>query len=200
MGLNGPSVTTRPFEAWEQPLLEGFSAALRRQRALAGISQRQLHLGTGLAKRSIQRLEHANRRTRHSTIRRIALALAEARGAFCLADEIAEELINALGAAAAPESHRMAGIERRRNHRMKKLAEDPNADLTPLPVKREELERRYRLAMRELRVLRNQQRETAANMEAARQQLARCEQWEKQLQRRELALTQRRQDQADRSA
>lgn len=197
MGLNGPSVRTRPFEPWELPLLERFSEELRRHRALAGISRRQLHLATGLAPFTIYRLEHARRRTRHSTVRRIALALAEARGAFCLADDIAEELINALGAAAAPESHRMAGIERRRNRRVKKLAEDPNADLTPLPTQREELERRYRLAMRELRLLRNQQRETAAKMEEACRELARCEQWEKQLQQRELALSQRRQGQAD---
>jgi transcriptional regulator with XRE-family HTH domain len=192
VGLNGPSIRTRPFEPWELPLLEGFSEALRRHRALAGISQRQLHLATGLALKTIKRLEHAQRRTRPSTIRWIALALAEARGAFCLADEIADEMIQALGGAAAPESHRMTSIERTRSHRVKKLGEDPNADLAPPPRQREELERRYRLALRELRVLRNQQRETAASMEAARQELARCEQWEKQLQRRELALSQRR--------
>lgn len=192
MGLNGPSDRTRPFEAWERPLLEAFSEALHRHRTLAGISQRQLHLATGLAEFTIHRLEHAARRTRHSTIRRIALALAEARGAFCLADEIAEEMIEALGAAAAPESHRMASIERTRNHRVKKLSEDPDAELAPLPTQREELERRYRLAVRELRVLRNQQRETAAKMEEALREAARLEQWEKQLQRRELALSQRR--------
>lgn len=200
MGLNGLSVRTRPFEPWELPLLEGFSEVLRRHRALAGISQRQLHLATGLAKRTIERLEHADRRTRHSTIRRIALALAEARGAFCLADEIADEMIQALGAAAAPESRRMAGIERRRNHRVKKMAEDPDAELTPLPIKREELERRYRLQERELRVLRNRQRAMAAQAEELRQERVRLEQWEKQLQRRELALSQRRQGQAGRTA
>lgn len=195
MGLNGPSVRTRPHEPWELPLLEAFSEALRHHRALAGISQRQLHLATGLAKFTIHRLEHAQRRTRHSTVRRIALALAEARGAFCLADEIAEEMIQALGAAAAPESHRMASIERTRNHRVKKLGEDPDAELAPLPTQRAELERRYRLAVRELRVLRNQQRETAAKMEELRQWEARLERREKQIQQRELALSQRRQGQ-----
>lgn len=200
MGLNGPSVRTRPFAAWELPLLEEFSEALRRHRALAGVSLRQLHLATGLDRTTIIRLEHARRRTRHSTIRRIALALAEARGAFCLADEIADEMIQALGGAAAPESHRMASIERTRNHRVKKLGEDPDAELAPLPTQRAELERRYRLAVRELYVLRRQQREVAAKQEELRQREARLEAREKQMQQRELALSQRRRGQAERPA
>ena len=191
VALGEASWRTRPFEDWELPFLERFSGALARHRALAGLSYRRLRLATGLAISFLHDLEHGERRPRHSTIRRIARALAESRGAFCLADDIAEELIEAIGAAAAPESPSMERIERRRDRHVKKLAKDPNAVLRPPHTERERLEKQLRYAERELHELRRQRDEIEARAEELRLKQAVLDRREQQVQARELQLWER---------
>jgi len=67
----------RPIEDWERPWLEGLRALLRRVRMASGQTQARTAIRAGLAERSLRRIEHGQRRTRGSTLARLASAAAD---------------------------------------------------------------------------------------------------------------------------
>lgn len=191
MGVYGPGATSQPFDEWERAYLQRFAEGMRRHREHAGISRRQLWLATGLSVYSLRQMENARQRTRPSTIRRVARALADAMGT-ATDDDIADELLELIGPAAANESPFMVAIERRRDRFVKKLAEDPNAELRPPPRYQESLESELRFAERKLRELQGQRRAVEAKEEALQRKEAALERLDRQIQQRELELWQRR--------
>ena len=65
----------RPIELWEVAHLERLAAGLRTARRAAGLSQCGLAWRAGLNPTTVYRIEAAVRRTRLSTLRRLAEAL-----------------------------------------------------------------------------------------------------------------------------
>ena len=185
-------VPRRPIEAWELPYLRAFGALLHRHRKAAGLTFEQLRLATGLSTATFCWYEHAERRPRHSTVHRIARALADAAPALGSAEQIAAELIAALGPVHAPESKYVATIEKRRDRHVRKLAEDPKAVLRPPPWEKVQLERELRLAHRKLTELQRGRYEVEAKEEQLRLRELELDQRDRQVQARELEAWQRR--------
>lgn len=187
----GPGAAKQPFDEWQRPYLERFGEALRRHRSRAGINRRQLHLATGLSIRALFQIESAQQRVRPSTIRRIARALAESMGTET-ADDIAEELLELIGPAAAQESPAMESIEARRDRFVRKLAENSATELRPPPVDPQALAREFRYVERKVRVLEHHASHVEAKEEELRQKEAALRRLDKQIQQRELEVWQRR--------
>lgn len=194
LAATGASVKRRPIEDWERPHLERFGALLKRYRNAAGLTLEQMRLATGVSLYSWFFFEHADRRPRHSTIRRGVRALVNVAPSIGSEDEIVAELIAALGPVHATESRRMEKIEKQRDRNVGKLAKNPQAVLRPPPAWRVDLERRLRFAERDLYELRRQRREVEAKEAELRRREAALERLDRQVQQRELALSQRRQD------
>ena len=74
----------RPITAAEVPYLERLGAELRRLRRVeAGLSRSQLAVCAKMSDRQIEGIEVGTRRTRRSTLERIAHALVEGRADIC---------------------------------------------------------------------------------------------------------------------
>lgn len=97
--LGFPAVTMRPIEDHERPHLAAFGAELRRLRHAAGLTQLQVAIKADLSEMMIRYLEHGQRRTRPSTIHRLAAAVAPDD-----VDTVAHRLLELAGPAVAPES------------------------------------------------------------------------------------------------
>jgi transcriptional regulator with XRE-family HTH domain len=105
----------RPLEPSELPWLIALGLCLRELRTEAGLTQLSLGGRASISERSIRRLENGERRTRRSTLKRIADALAcEATGP---ADEVFQILRTAAGPVLADESAYRRRIESRRRRR-----------------------------------------------------------------------------------
>lgn len=65
----------RPITSAEVPALEALGAAVRQRRQEAGLSLRALARLTGLSAGTLVRIEHGSRRTRRSTLFRLAFAI-----------------------------------------------------------------------------------------------------------------------------
>jgi transcriptional regulator with XRE-family HTH domain len=88
----------RPLEPAELLYLRALGARLAELRKRAGLSQVALARRAGIGRRHLQRLEAGSRRTRRSTLLRIAGVLDPGRAAV-----IADELVNVAGPGLAPE-------------------------------------------------------------------------------------------------
>ncbi len=99
----------RPIEAHEVVYLHACGARLAELRRDAGLSQRKLATAAELAPSTVERVEAGTRRTRRSTLDRIAGALNR--------PEAAAELADLAGPALAPESPYAERIARRRERR-----------------------------------------------------------------------------------
>jgi transcriptional regulator with XRE-family HTH domain len=110
----------RPIGDAEVPSLERLGAALRAYRQEAGLSAARLARAAEVHPSTVERIEAAMRRTRRSTLRRMAAALASAHPTLD-PGRVAADLIAAGGSAIAPESRYAERIARRRTRRAIRL-------------------------------------------------------------------------------
>lgn len=111
------ATSRRPITAAEVPHLEALGAGLWRLRRQAGMSRRALGEGAALREGTIEEIEHATRRTRRSTLARIAAALVEWTATPETAEEIEQYLVTLAGPALGGESIHPERVERRRQRR-----------------------------------------------------------------------------------
>lgn len=110
----------RPIRPEEIPHLEGLGSRLRGLRRAVGFSQAELARRAELSPWMVRALERGARRTRRSTLERVAQALASAPQPPAPAPDVAGELVALAGPALAPESPYRARVERRRARRRRK--------------------------------------------------------------------------------
>jgi len=106
------SSSRRPIDSAEVPFLEALGTRLAELRVAVGVSQATLAERAELARSTVERIEGGTRRTRRSTLERIAEAL-DRSGAT-------EELVALVGPALAPESAYADRIEGRRARRRRR--------------------------------------------------------------------------------
>jgi transcriptional regulator with XRE-family HTH domain len=114
------------------PHLERLGRLLKGLRKAAGITQRDLARSAELSSWMVSQIELGTRRTRRSTLRRIARAIVGADPNVSTEDELTEQLADAAGAALAPESGYQARVDRRRKRRAKRGRYGPREE-APLP-------------------------------------------------------------------
>ncbi len=107
----------RPVAGWEVPLLVRLGTCLRELRTQAGLSQRELAAKAGLAERSVRRIEHGHRRTRASTLQRLAEVLVGDAPRHGSADDVLDQLLSAAGSGLAEESEYRWRVDARRRRR-----------------------------------------------------------------------------------
>jgi transcriptional regulator with XRE-family HTH domain len=122
----------RPIEAWEEPHLERLGQLLRQQRNAASLTQRELGNASELSLGMICQIEFGDRRTRYSTLARIAKALALVHPAIKDPKKIHESLVEAAGPALATESRFRDRVDRRRRRRANRGRYGPR-EKPPLP-------------------------------------------------------------------
>lgn len=110
----------RPIEAHERPNLRALGTALREHRVAVGSTQASLAVATGLSERTIRRIEHAERRTRRSTLDRLAAALCS--GDPGAQEYLLQQFVHLAGPALAPESEFADRVSRRRERRSRRIA------------------------------------------------------------------------------
>ncbi|MCU1692983.1 MAG: hypothetical protein JWM64_2074 [Frankiales bacterium] len=113
------SGTRRPLQPEELPHLQALGATLRHARVLAVVTQEQLAQGAALSVRFLQRLEAGQRRTRASTLGRIAYFLALFLDVDH--DDLVDLLVDAAGPALAPESEHGDKVAQRRVARARRV-------------------------------------------------------------------------------
>lgn len=112
----------RPLTDEELPDAESLGQELRSLRLRARLSQVELVYWSSLSSNHVFNLEHACRRTRHSTLLRIARVLVDHLPDYLgSADDLAEHLVQVAGAALAHESGHPERVERRRQRRAAKV-------------------------------------------------------------------------------
>lgn len=104
----------RPVEPVEVPHLEALGRRLREARAATGLTQAAIGSAAELSRNHLSSLERGVRRTRASTLERLASALTEDGEA---AAGLYRELVALAGPALAPESDYADRVERRRRRR-----------------------------------------------------------------------------------
>lgn len=105
----------RPITEAEVADLERLGAQVRELRHEAGMTQQQLADAAQLSRSQVRRIEAGTRRTRRSTLGRIAEAVADRIDDD--ADDLADRLESAAGAALAPESAYAERVAERRERR-----------------------------------------------------------------------------------
>jgi transcriptional regulator with XRE-family HTH domain len=108
------ATSRRPVESWEVPDLERLGVGLRMVRRLTGLSQVDLAIKTQMSPSTVSRIELGIRRTRASTLRRLAESLVNAAPRLGTVDRVAEDLVMLAGDSLAPESPYRERIEWRR--------------------------------------------------------------------------------------
>jgi transcriptional regulator with XRE-family HTH domain len=122
----------RPIEEAEVPHLERLGHLLKGLRKAAGMTQRELARNAELSSWMVSQIELGTRRTRRSTLQRIARAIVGADPNASTEDDLTEQLAGAAGAALAPESGYRARVDRRRKRRAKRGRYGPR-EVAPLP-------------------------------------------------------------------
>ena len=105
----------RPIQPAETPYLSALGNRLRELRRDRGLTQAQLAVAADLSRRHVERLEAGTRRTRRSTLSRIAEALG--------GPSLENELVTLAGPALAQESDFAERVARRRARRVRKQAQ-----------------------------------------------------------------------------
>jgi transcriptional regulator with XRE-family HTH domain len=113
----------RPIEFWEVPHLERLGAAVRTARLAAGFTRLGLAILAGVSDVTVYRIEAATRRTRASTLRRIAGALCDAAPMLGDPARVAADFATIVGLGLAPESEYAERVERRRARRQHRNSE-----------------------------------------------------------------------------
>ncbi len=85
----------------------------------AGMTQRELGRNAELSSWMVSQIELGTRRTRRSTLGRLARAIVNAHPGISTEDELVEQLTEAAGGALAPESGYRARVDGRRARRAK---------------------------------------------------------------------------------
>ena len=106
----------RPIQDDETEGLEALGALLSALRQKAGVTDRDLAAASQVSERHLQRLRAGVRRTRASTLERIARALAPRLYLDPL--ELHDTLVMTAGRALAPESEFRGRVDRRRQRRL----------------------------------------------------------------------------------
>lgn len=119
----------RPIASWEVFYLERLGDLLRTRRRSAGLTQLELAHRSQLL--GLSNIERGVRRTRPSTIARIAKALVSAHPRLNDSEAVAAGLVEAAGPALAPESRYRDRLDRRRRRRARRglygpVEEDPH--------------------------------------------------------------------------
>jgi len=104
----------------EQPDLRRLGEEIRKARIAAGLSIAECARRARISAPYLWRLEHGERRTRGSTLRRLATALWTADPYDTQRPAILAELLDAAGIALAPESRFQRRVEQRRRQRIRK--------------------------------------------------------------------------------
>jgi transcriptional regulator with XRE-family HTH domain len=99
------------------PDLERLGQGLSILRRSVGLTQRNLAIGASLDPSTVHRIEVGRRRTRASTLARIAQVLVDAAPDVGHVDEVTSFLVMLAGSALAPESAFQERIDRRRQRR-----------------------------------------------------------------------------------
>jgi transcriptional regulator with XRE-family HTH domain len=110
----------QPIRPDEVPHLEGLGARVRQLRNAAGLTQGELARLSHLSLFQVWAIEHACRRTRRSTLARIAGAIVSVDPAYTDAEKLTEQLATAAGPALAPESAYAELIAKRRRRRVRR--------------------------------------------------------------------------------
>lgn len=105
----------RPIAPGEVADLERLGELLRAMRVEAGLTRRHLADAAELSAQQLRRIEHGTRRTRTSTLDRIADALADRLDTD--ADDLADDLAAAAGDTLASESDYRERVDARRERR-----------------------------------------------------------------------------------
>jgi transcriptional regulator with XRE-family HTH domain len=121
----------RPIEDAEIPYLEALGERLKRARCSRDVTQVELGKAAQLSVSTIQRIEAGTRRTRRSTLERIAEALGD--------PQLADVLADLAGPALSPESPYAERIARRRGRRHRRR--EAKARWNESRAKTEELDR-----------------------------------------------------------
>lgn len=106
----------RPLLDHERPYLDRLAALLASTRRTAGLSQRRLAAAVGVSRQTVYRLESGRRRTRRSTLGRVAAVLAPRIGHD--PKQLADLLARSAGPALAAEN----GYPPRRRHQQTRQA------------------------------------------------------------------------------
>lgn len=108
----------RPIRPDEVPGLEALGAELRRlRRDVARVARPKLSARAQMSVRQIEQIERAIRRTRRSTLDRIAASLVDLAPNLGDPEELAERLAGLAGPGLAPESGYRERVEKRRKAR-----------------------------------------------------------------------------------
>lgn len=116
---NGRLPCRRPLNEAERDRLGTLGYRLQQARLTAGLSQLELAGGAQLHVDTVSRIERGVRRTRRSTLHRIAAALV-ASGLDVDVEGLVDELVVLAGPALAPESRFAERIARRRARRWRR--------------------------------------------------------------------------------
>ena len=112
----------RPITPNEVPGLQALGTEIRRLRwSLARAPRSRLAVRAQVSVRQLEQIEQAIRRTRHSTLARIAAALVELKPDLGTEGELVNRLAALAGAALAPESDYRERVDKRRRARWKRL-------------------------------------------------------------------------------
>lgn len=113
---------SRPILDWERPWLVRLGAEVRELRLSSGLSQADLAAVSGMAERSLRRIEYGERRTRLSTLDRLVQGLTMPAANGLGRDEILSRLLAAAGPVIAPESAYAGRVDARRRRRRTKAS------------------------------------------------------------------------------
>jgi transcriptional regulator with XRE-family HTH domain len=105
----------RPIEVWEREHLARLGTTLKAARLQGGLTVQELAHRADLSARHLHRLERGERRTRSSTLHRLAHVLSPGDS-----DRLVEDWLAIVGMAVAPESRFAARVVRRRQRRIKR--------------------------------------------------------------------------------
>jgi transcriptional regulator with XRE-family HTH domain len=111
-------MSRRPILVREQPHLKRLGTMLATTRRALGLTQQQVALDAGMHWTHLQRLELGTRRTRRSTLRRLAAVFVVHEPKLGPVDELADMLADAAGPSLAEESAYAERVARRRARRL----------------------------------------------------------------------------------
>lgn len=136
----------RPLRAYERVHLERLGRLLATTRRAVGVTQNELALAAGLSRVQVARIETGVRRTRRSTLTRIAAALVFEAPTLGAVERLVDDLVNEAGPALAEESAYAERVARRRAKRVERAdrAEDLAEEESTFRVVREFRTERYR--------------------------------------------------------